>query len=142
MTDALVDKARTAGLVWFGRVLSGLVIAFMVFDGAIKLPPLDVVTQTMTEMGWPADPATARLLGVIGLISTMLYAFPRTALLGAVLLTGYFGGAIATHVRISSPLFSHELFGVYLGVMMWAGLWLRSPRLRAIFPVTRETGGP
>jgi TRAP-type C4-dicarboxylate transport system permease small subunit len=124
------EQSSTSRLI--GRILSGLVIAFMLFDGGIKLAPMAVVTQTMTDLGWPADANTARLLGVIGLISTALYALPRTALIGAILLTGYFGGAIATQVRVGNPLFSHILFAVYLGLMMWGGLYLRDARLRAM----------
>jgi hypothetical protein len=120
--------------LWAGRAMSALIILFMLFDGAIKLPPLDIVTQTSAEIGLPADPGFARMLGVIGLVSTALYALPRTSVLGAILLTGYMGGAIATHLRIGSPLFSHTLFGVYLGVLLWGGLWLRDPRVRALLP--------
>ncbi|TPK94752.1 DoxX family protein [Mesorhizobium sp. B2-4-12] len=127
----------SSGALWTGRVLSGVIVLFMIFDGAIKLPPLDIVTQTMTELGWPADANVARLLGVIGLVSTALYALPRTSVLGAILLTGYMGGAIATHVRIGSPLFSHTLFGVYLGIILWGGLYLRDPRVRALIPLSR-----
>lgn len=117
---------------WAGRILTGLVASFLLLDGAMKLVPLDVVTATMAELGWPADVATARTLGVLTLGATVLYLWPRTALLGAILLTGYLGGAIATHVRIGSPLLSHALFGVYLGALVWGGLWLREPRLRAL----------
>ena len=81
----------------------------------------------------------ARGLGTLLLVCTLFYLFPRTAVLGAILLTGYLGGAVATHVRVGSPLFSHVLFGVYLGVMMWGGLYLREPRLRALVPLL---GGP
>lgn len=124
----------SSGTLWTGRVLSGLIILFMIFDGVIKLPPLDVVTQTMVPLGWPADVNVARLLGVIGLISTALYALPRTSVLGAILLTGYLGGAIATNMRVGSPLFSHTLFSVYLGIILWGGLYLRDPRVRALIP--------
>ena len=124
----------SSGTLWTGRVLSGLIILFMIFDGVIKLPPLDVVTQTMVPLGWPADVNVARLLGVIGLISTALYALPRTSVLGAILLTGYLGGAIATNMRVGSPLFSYTLFGVYLGIILWGGLYLRDPRVRALIP--------
>ncbi|BCG84942.1 MULTISPECIES: DoxX family protein [unclassified Mesorhizobium] len=127
----------STGALWTGRVLSGIIVLFMIFDGAIKLPPLDIVTQTMVPLGWPADPNVARMLGVIGLIATALYAWPRTSVLGAILLTAYMGGAIATKLRIDSPLFSHTLFGVYLGVILWAGLFLRDPRLRALLPFSR-----
>ncbi|MBN9257388.1 MULTISPECIES: DoxX family protein [unclassified Mesorhizobium] len=125
------------GALWTGRVLSGLIVLFMIFDGVIKLPPLDVVTQTMAQLGWPADAGTARLLGVIGLVSTALYVLPRTSVLGAILLTAYMGGAISTHVRIGNPLFSHTLFGVYLAVILWGGLYLRDARVRALIPFSR-----
>ncbi|MER9856579.1 MULTISPECIES: DoxX family protein [unclassified Mesorhizobium] len=125
------------GALWTGRVLSGVIVLFMIFDGVIKLPPLDVVTQTMVPLGWPADANVARMLGVIGLISTALYALPRTAVLGAILLTAYMGGAIATNGRVDNPLFSHMLFGVYLGIILWGGLYLRDARVRALIPFSR-----
>lgn len=125
------------GALWTGRALSGVIVLFMIFDGVIKLPPLDVVTQTMVPLGWPADVNVARMLGVIGLISTALYALPRTSVLGAILLTAYMGGAIATNVRVDNPLFSHMLFGVYLGIILWGGLYLRNARVRALIPFSR-----
>ncbi|RUW57680.1 DoxX family protein [Mesorhizobium sp. M7A.F.Ca.US.008.03.1.1] len=125
------------GALWTGRALSGVIVLFMIFDGAIKLPPLDIVTQTMVPLGWPADANVARMLGVIGLISTALYALPRTAVLGAILLTAYMGGAIATNVRVDNPLFSHMLFGVYLGIILWGGLYLRDAKVRALIPFSR-----
>jgi hypothetical protein len=126
-------NSKTANRIGYG--LSGLFVLFMVFDGVIKLPPLDIVLQTMTEIGYPASPAMARGLGILALICTALYVYPRTSLLGAVLLTGYLGGAIATHLRLGNPIFSHLLFGVYLGLFMWGGLYLRDERLRALFPL-------
>ena len=87
--------------------MSGLVILFLLFDGGIKLVPLEIVTQTSGEIGLPTDASFARLLGILTLIGVVLYAIPQTAVLGAILLTGYMGGAIATHLRIDSPLFSH-----------------------------------
>ncbi|RWM03855.1 DoxX family protein [Mesorhizobium sp.] len=127
----------SSGALWAGRLLSTVIVLLMIFDGTIKLPPLDIVTQTMVQLGWPADPNVARMLGIIGLISTALYALPRTSVLGAILLTAYMGGAIATKVRVDSPLFSHTLFGVYLGIILWAGLFLRDPKLRALIPFSR-----
>ena len=127
----------STGALWTGRVLSAIIVLFMIFDGVIKLPPLDIVTQTMVPLGWPADANVARTLGVIGLVSTALYALPRTSVLGAILLTAYMGGAIATHMRVGSPLFSHTLFGVYLGIILWGGLYLRDPRVRALIPFSR-----
>jgi DoxX-like family len=121
--------------LWTGRAISGLVVLFLLLDAAIKLPPLQPVIDAMGQLGWPADPATARTLGVLMIGSALLYAYPPTSLLGAVLLTGYLGGALAAHVRIGSPLFTHTLFGVYVGALAWAGLWLRQQRLRALFPI-------
>ena len=120
--------------LWAGRILSGLAILFLIFDGMIKLPPLDIVTTTMKELGYPTTDSFARFLGVVTLACTALYAWPRTALLGAVLLTGLFGGAIATHLRIGSPLVSHTLFGIYFGITVWGGLWLRDERVRRVMP--------
>ena len=128
--------ATSTKAIWAGRILSGLVIVFLLFDGTIKLIPLDIVVETSAKLGIPAS--LARTLGVLTLTSTILYAFPRTAVLGAILLTGYLGGAIATHLRVGSPLFSHVLFGAYLGLMVWGGLYLRDGRLRALIPLRRE----
>jgi hypothetical protein len=122
---------------WTGRVLSGVVVLFLLFDGAIKLLPLQVVTETMDKMGWGAGEGLARSLGIITIACTVLYAVPPTSILGAILLTGYLGGAIASHVRIDSPLFSHTLFGLYLGLILWGGLWLRDPALRSLLPFRR-----
>jgi hypothetical protein len=119
--------------VWAGRALSGAVIVFLVADAAMKLVPLDAVVETQAHLGIAAD--LARPLGVLLLACTALYAIPRTALLGAILLTGYLGGAMAIHLRAGSPLFSHLLFGLYLGLMVWGGLYLRDERLRALLPL-------
>lgn len=120
--------------LWTGRVLSGLVILFLLFDGAIKLVPWPVVTETMDKIGYGSSESLARTLGAITIACTVLYAVPPTSILGAILLTGYLGGAMASHVRIGSPLFSHILFGCYLGLMLWGGLWLRDRRLRSLMP--------
>ncbi|MBR1203439.1 MULTISPECIES: DoxX family protein [unclassified Bradyrhizobium] len=120
-----------------GRVVSGVVILFLLFDGAIKLLPLPVVTETMDKMGFGASDTLARSLGIITIVCTLLYSVPPTSILGAILLTGYLGGAIASHVRIGSPLFSHTLFGLYLGLMVWGGLYLRDGNLRALLPFRR-----
>jgi hypothetical protein len=118
-----------------GRILSGLVIVFLLFDGAIKLVPWPVVTDTMDKMGYGSSETLARSLGVITIVCTALYSIPPTSLLGAILLTGYLGGAMASHVRIGSPLFSHLLFSFCLGVMVWGGLWLRDRKLRPLMPL-------
>ena len=135
MSTAVQSAPTGSTMLWAGRIISGLVVAFLLFDGAIKLVPLDVVITTSQELGIPTQ--LARTLGVLTLTCTLLYAFPRTAVLGAILLTGYIGGAIYVHVRAGSPMFSHTLFGVYLALLAWGGLWLRDASLRALFPVRR-----
>ena len=120
-----------------GYGLSGLVILFMLFDGGIKLVPLGIVVETTAQLGYPATETFARGLGILGLACTALYALPRTSVLGAILLTGYLGGATASHLRVDSPIFTHLLFGAYLGVMAWGGLFLRDDRLRTLIPLRR-----
>jgi hypothetical protein len=139
--DAYVISSSTISLTpaWKFRVgyaLSGLVILFMLMDAAMKLMRLPIVLETTVQLGWPSRSVTP--LGVLLLVCTVLYGWPRTSALGAVLLTGYLGGAIATHARIGSPLFTHTLFGVYLGVLVWAGLYLRDPRVRALLAPDRR----
>ena len=124
-------------MTWTGWGLSGLMIAFMLFDGAAKLALESHVVAATTQIGFPVG--VIRTLGVIGLACTLLYAIPRTAVLGAILLTGYLGGAIASKVRIADPLFSSVLFGVYFGLMIWGGLYLRDPQLRAMIPIRRAS---
>ena len=121
-----------------GYVMSGLVVAFMLFDGGIKLIPLDIVVRSSAELGYPATVELARGLGVLGLLCTALYVYPRTSVLGAVLLTAYMGGTVATHLRVGNPILSHMLFGVYLALLAWGGLYFRDARMRALLPL-RET---
>ena len=118
-----------------GYLMSGLVVVFMVFDGTMKLLPLDVVIKATAALGYPPSPTFIRELGIISLICTGLYVVPRTAVLGAILLTAYMGGAVASHLRLEDPLFTHILFGVYLGLLLWGGLYLRDERIRALLPV-------
>ena len=137
--SAIVDS--TAGLPRWqtvtGTVMSGLIVAFLVFDGAIKLVPIAPVTETMTALGYSGDPVLARGLGIVTLLCALLYAIPRTSVLGAILLTGLLGGAIATHLRVGSPVFSHLLFGGYLGLIAWGGLYLRYEAVRKMIPFKR-----
>lgn len=131
------NDSTSKTMLWTGRVFSGLVILFLLLDGIIKLVPLPVVTETMAQLGYPGTVGLARGLGVLTLACVGLYAWPRTSTLGAILMTGLFGGAMATHLRVGSPLFSHFLFGAYLGLLAWGGLFLREPRLRALLPWRR-----
>lgn len=118
-----------------GWTLSILTIAFMLFDATGKLALESHVIDATTKIGYPV--ATIRPIGFIALLCTILYAVPRTAILGAVLLTGFFGGAVASKIRIEDPLFSSILFAVYFGFVAWAGLYLRDNRLRSLFPIRR-----
>ena len=128
-------QAPPQWMKWAGFALSGLSIAFLLMDATMKVLRLPVVLDTTAHLGWPAS--SVLTLAVILFAATALYAIPATAVLGAVVITGYLGGAVATHLRIASPLFSHVLFGVYIGVMGWGGLDLRDARLRALFPLRR-----
>lgn len=116
-----------------GWTLSSLFALFLCFSGGLKLMGHPEVATTMTQLEWPVKYALT--IGVIEIGCTILYMIPRTALLGAVLMMGVLGGAIATHWRIESPLFSHTLFSIYLGIFLWGGLILRDPRIRALFPI-------
>jgi hypothetical protein len=131
----LTAPPSTSWQIILGRALSGLVILFLLMDGGMKLVPFQVVKDTTATLGWPTDPGSLRLLGAVLLTATLLYMLPSTSMLGAILIAGYLGGAVATHARIGSPLLTHALFGIYLGVMAWGGLWLREPRLRALLPL-------
>ncbi|PZM13872.1 DoxX family protein [Rhizobium tubonense] len=134
MTYAIDSTSVSRAQRVAGIALSGLIVAFLVFDGAIKLVPIAPVTETMTALGYSGDPMLARGLGIVTLICALLYAIPRTSVLGAILLTGLLGGAIATHLRVGSPVFSHLLFGAYLGIIAWGGLYLRYEAVRRMIP--------
>ena len=121
---------------WAGIILSALPVLFVLFDGAIHLMVIPPVVQAFTQLGYPVS--TSRALGVIELVCIVLYLMPRTSVLGAILLTGYLGGAVATNLRVGSPLFSNTLFPVYVGILAWGGLFLRDERVRALIPVRRQ----
>jgi hypothetical protein len=120
----------TPKAVWLGRALSGFSILFLLFDSLSKLALEHHVVEATSRIGYPLD--TIRPLGIVCLVCTILYAIPRSSIIGAILLTGYLGGAIASKVRIEDPLFGSVLFGVYVGILLWAGLYLRDERLRAL----------
>jgi hypothetical protein len=124
-----VSKKR----LWTGRILSALVAALLALDAVIKFMKPPPVVEAFAHLGWPIS--LAIVLGIILLTCTAIYAIPRTSVLGAILLTGYLGGAVATHLRAGDPLFSHALFPVYLGVLIWGALFLREDRLRSLIPL-------
>jgi hypothetical protein len=110
---------------WLGSGLSALAILFFVLDATGKLLQVEPVLKGTVELGWPLSSVVP--LGVLLLAGSLLYAIPRTAVIGAIYLTGFLGGAIATHYRVGSPLLTHVLFGAYVATIMWAGLALRFP---------------
>lgn len=127
---------KATPMVWTGRVLTGLFALFMAGASiAPKLMGMPIAEETMAALGWP--PGHVLMIGLIELGCLILYLYPRTSLLGAVLFMGLLGGAMATQIRAQTPLFSNQLFSLYLGLFMWGGLWLRDPALRALFPVRK-----
>ena len=132
-TLAPSTDASTPPLVWLGRALTALFALFM-FGASIapKLLGMPVAAETIAALGWSPD--YVLMIGLFELTFLVLYLIPRTSVLGAVLMTALLGGAMATHIRVGSPLLSHTLFAIYLALFMWGGLWLRSPALRAVFP--------
>jgi hypothetical protein len=119
---------------WAGRILTGLGVAFLIFDSVIKFfTSSPAVVQAMNQLGFPLD--LSRSIGVLELLLLAIYLFSRTSVLGVVLWTGYLGGAIALHVRVGNPLFSHVLFPIYIALLLWGGLYLREERLRQLLPL-------
>ena len=125
-TPAPVSKLRR----WSGRILSVPPVLFLLFDATIKLLQLRPVDESFARLGYPVSIAPA--LGTLELVCLALYVVPLTSPLGAILLTGFLGGATATHVRVGDPLFTHVLFPAYVGVLLWAGSFLRDRRVRAL----------
>lgn len=117
--------------------MSAIVILFFIIDSGMKLADLEIVKQAQQQLGWPLD--LDRTIGAINLVCLILYAVPRTAVLGAILMTAVLGGTVASHLRVMDPLFTHTLFGAYLGILAWGGLWLRDERLRALIPLRAAT---
>lgn len=114
-----------------GRVLSGVAVLFLAFDAAMKLLQVPMAVEGTIQLGYPAS--SLLVIGLIQVVCLAVYLVPRTAILGAVLWTGYLGGAIATHLRVGNPLFTHMLFPIYVAALLWGGLWLRDRRLRGVF---------
>jgi len=127
-TPATPTKDRTR----LGYAVSSLPVAFLIFDTVIKLVKVGPVVEAFDRMGYPQH--LARGIGLLETACLLLYVVPRTSVLGAVVLTGFLGGAISTHLRIGDPLFSHTVFPVYVATLLWAGLFLRDPRVRALNP--------
>jgi len=135
MTTITATAAPRVSAARVGLVLSAVTTAFLLFDAVIHILNIEPVVEATRELGYPAGSAVA--IGVLELACLALYVVPRTSVLGALVLTGYLGGAVSAHVRIESPLLSTTLFPVYLGIALWAGLYLRNAALRAAVLPTR-----
>lgn len=118
-------------MIWLGRILSTIAVLFMLFDGVTKVMKNEYVIKATAQLGYPES--LIPQIGLILLVCVTLYVIPRTSILGAILLTGFLGGAVATNVRIENPLFSHTLFPVYVAILVWGGLFLRDVRVRSLF---------
>ena len=116
--------------IWTGRILSALGVLFLTFDAVMKVLKSAQAVEGTTQLGYPASVVVP--LGLLQLVCLALYLVPRTAILGAVLWTGYLGGAVATHVRLGNPMLTHVLFPVYIAVLLWGGLYLRDGRVRTL----------
>ena len=136
MSSQLRDSPHRKWMRWAGWGMTGLMIVFLLFDSVSKLVLEQHVVEATTKIGYPLS--AIRPLGLVCLACTVLYAIPRTSILGAILLTGYLGGAIASKVRIEDPMFSSVLFGLYFGLLVWGGLYLRDERLRGLIPLKRD----
>jgi hypothetical protein len=132
--DFSVSTPRAA--LWGGRISSALATLFLTFDASLKVLQVPEALAGSEQLGYPAG--TVFWLGVLQLVLVVLYNLPRTSVLGALLWTGYLGGAIATHVRVGNPLFTHLLFPTYVAAFLWLGLWLRDARLRALLPFKKS----
>jgi hypothetical protein len=118
-----------------GAIMAGIAILFLLFDAVGKLVLIPQVVEGSVQLGYPES--SVRVIGIILLTCVLLYLVPRTSVFGAILLTGFLGGAVATHFRVGSPLLTHTLFPVYLGALVWGGLLLREDRLRSLLPLRR-----
>lgn len=136
--NALTSPVTTTsrGRLWTGRIVAGIIAAFMLLDAAMKFANPAPVRDAFARTGWPVH--LAPVLGAILLASTILWLVPRTSILGAILLTAYLGGAVATNLRLENPLFTNTLFPVYFGVLLWGSLWLRDPRITALIPLRQK----
>jgi hypothetical protein len=127
MTTQPISKTA----LWTGRIVSGFTVAFLLFDGVMKLVKPTVVVESTRQLGYPESDITG--IGAVLLTCTLLYILPRTSILGAILLTGYLGGAVASQVRVGAGWFN-VVFATMFGVLVWGGLWLRDTRLRTLLP--------
>jgi|SRR5580692_50351 hypothetical protein len=130
------NRVESKKMLWTGRAISGLITVLLLMDAVMKIAQVAPVMEGTVKVGYPASAVLP--IGIILLLCLICYVIPRTAVLGAILLTGYLGGAVATNFRISTPLFSYILVPVYVGVLVWGGLFLQDERLRALIPLRKN----
>jgi hypothetical protein len=135
MESSIHTVPSSSKRIWAGRIVSALPVLFLLFDGIIHIMRIPAVVEGFAKAGFPIS--TAVPLGIIEIVCIILYVIPRTSVLGAILLTGYLGGAVATNVRQQLPMLGYVLAPVYVAVFIWGGLWLRDDRIRSLIPVSR-----
>jgi hypothetical protein len=136
MASSIHTEPSSNKRIWAGRIVSALPVLFLLFDGTIHIMRIPAVVAGFAQAGFPIS--TAVPLGIIEIICIILYVIPRTSVLGAILLTGYLGGAVATNVRQQLPMLGYVLAPVYVAVFLWGGLWLRDDRIRSLIPFSRS----
>lgn len=135
MESSIHTAPSSNKMIWAGRIVSALPVLFLLFDGTIHIMRIPAVVAGFAQAGFPIS--TAVPLGIIEIVCIILYVIPRTSVLGAILLTGYLGGAVATNVRQQLPMLGYVLAPVYVAVFIWGGLWLRDNRVRSLIPLSR-----
>jgi hypothetical protein len=131
------NRVGSKKMLWTGRIVSWVIAALLLLDAVMKVLQVPQVMEGTVKVGYPAG--TVRPIGIILLLCLICYVIPRTSVLGAILLTGYLGGAVATNVRISTPLFSYTLIPMYVGVLVWGGLFLQDEGVRALIPLQKDS---
>ena len=137
MAIEVSNRVGSKKMLWTGRIVSWVIAALLLLDAVMKVLQVPQVMEGTVKVGYPAG--TVRPIGIILLLCLICYVIPRTSVLGASLLTGYLGGAVATNVRISTPLFSYTLIPMYVGVLVWGGLFLQDEGVRALIPLQKDS---
>jgi hypothetical protein len=136
MDSSIHTEPSSNKRIWAGRIVSALPVLFLLFDATVHIMRIPSVVEGFAKAGFPIS--TAVPLGIIEIVCIILYVIPRTSVLGAILLTGYLGGAVATNVRQQLPMLGYVLAPVYVAIFLWGGLWLRDDRIRALIPLSRD----
>jgi len=131
-----MESTASKGKLWSARIMQGIAVVFLLWDTGIKLARESHAVEGTIQLGYPDSSVVT--IGIIELICLVLYLIPRTSIFGMILMTGYLGGAVATHLRLGNPLFSHILFSVYIAILLWGGIYLRDERLRALIPFRKK----